>query len=223
MDNKEVQPYNVYFIADSHIDHKNILHYQANRIGALNLKDENDIEGMNQYIYDMWDNTVKRGDHVYLLGDVFLGNSKGAWKCLQRLKKKGANIHLIIGNHDKNMPNFKNQFCSVDYIKNVTFKKSVFGFLDEDFMICLCHYPLLSWPNKCRGAALAYGHVHSSYPFIDEDTDDLMVNVGFDAPLSNYQLIPLEKIWKYFKNKRGDLKAKEYVEKIRKENPRFVG
>ena len=70
---------------------------------------------------------------------------------------------------------------------------------------------------------MAYGHVHSSYPFIDEDTDDLMVNVGFDAPLSNYQLIPLEKIWQYFKNKRGDLKAKEYVEKIRKENPRFVG
>jgi len=33
----------------------------------------------------------------------------------------------------------------------------------------------------------------------------------------------LEKVWKYFKEKRGDLTAEEYVKKIRKENPKFVG
>lgn len=220
---QEPKPYNVYFLADTHIGHQNILFHQPNRIKDLNLKGADDVEGMNEYIYKMWDDTVKRGDHVYLLGDVFLGGRVGAWKCIQRLKKKGANIHLIVGNHDRNIPKFNNQFASIDYIKTVTFKKSVFPFLDEDFMVCLCHYPMVSWPNKCRGAALIYGHVHSNYPFLDEETDDLMVNAGFDAPLAHYKLISLEQVWRYFKNKRGDLSAVNYVNKIRKENPKFVG
>ena len=220
---QEPKPYNVYFLADTHIDHKNILIHQPNRIKDLNLKDADDVEGMNEYIYKMWDDTVKRGDHVYLLGDVFLGGRVGAWKCIQRLKKKGANIHLIVGNHDRNIPKFTNQFASIDYIKTVTFKKTVFPFLDEDFRVCLCHYPMVSWPDKCRGAALIYGHVHSNYPFLDEETDDLMVNAGFDAPLAHYKLISLEQVWRYFKNKRGDLSALKYVNKIRNENPKFVG
>lgn len=220
---QQPKPYNVYFIADTHIGHQNILFHQPNRIKDLNLKGADDVEGMNEYIYKMWDDTVKRGDHVYLLGDVFLGGRVGAWKCIQRLKKKGANIHLIVGNHDRNIPKFNNQFASIDYIKTVTFKKTVFPFLDEDFRVCLCHYPMVSWPDKCRGAALIYGHVHSNYPFLDEETDDLMVNAGFDAPLAHYKLISLEQVWRYFKNKRGDLSAVNYVNKIRKENPKFVG
>lgn len=220
---QEPKPYNVYFLADTHIGHQNILFHQPNRIKDLNLKGADDVEGMNEYIYKMWDDTVKRGDHVYLLGDVFLGGRVGAWKCIQRLKKKGANIHLIVGNHDRNIPKFNNQFASIDYIKTVTFKKTVFPFLDEDFRVCLCHYPMVSWPDKCRGAALIYGHVHSNYPFLDEETDDLMVNAGFDAPLAHYKLISLEQVWRYFKNKRGDLSAVNYVNKIRKENPKFVG
>ena len=220
---QEPKPYNVYFIADTHIAHKNILFHQPNRVKDLNLKSAYDVEGMNEYIYKMWDDTVKRGDHVYLLGDVFLGERVGAWKCIQRLKRKGANIHLIVGNHDRNIPKFTNQFASIDYIKTVTFKKSVFPFLDEDFRVCLCHYPMVSWPDKCRGAALIYGHVHSNYPFLDTETDDLMVNAGFDAPLAHYKLISLEQVWKYFYDKRGGLPSIDYVNTERKENRRFVG
>lgn len=220
---QEPKFYNVYFLADTHIGHQNILFHQPNRIKDLNLKGADDVEGMNEYIYKMWDDTVKRGDHVYLLGDVFLGGRDGAWKCVQRLKRKGVNIHLIVGNHDRNIPKFNNQFASIDYIKTVTFKKTVFPFLDEDFRVCLCHYPMISWPDKCRGAALIYGHIHSNYPFLDEETDDLMVNAGFDAPLAHYKLISLEQVWRYFKNKRGDLSAEKYVNKIREENPKFVG
>lgn len=220
---QEPKSYSVYFLADTHIGHQNILFHQPNRIKDLNLKGADDVEGMNEYIYKMWDDTLKRGDHVYLLGDVFLGGRDGAWKCVQRLKRKGANIHLIVGNHDRNIPKFNNQFASIDYIKTVTFKKTVFPFLDEDFRVCLCHYPMISWPDKCRGAALIYGHIHSNYPFLDEETDDLMVNAGFDAPLAHYKLISLEQVWRYFKNKRGDLSAEKYVNKIREENPKFVG
>ena len=50
-----------------------------------------------------------------------------------------------------------------------------------------------------------------------------MVNAGFDAPLAHYKLISLEQVWRYFKNKRGDLSALKYVNKIREENPKFIG
>lgn len=220
---EEPVPYNVYFIADLHCCHKNILKFQKNRIDALHLKNEDDIDGMDDYIYKMWDNTVKRGDHIYLLGDVCFGTCDDAKRCIYKLKQKGVHLHLIVGNHDRHIPKFYNQFLSIDYIKTVTFKKSVFTYMDEDFRVCLCHYPMLSWPDKCRGSALIYGHVHSEYPFLDTETKDLMVNAGFDAPLSNYQLIPLEKVWKYFKDKRGDLSAYQYVENERNTYDKFIG
>ena len=45
---QEPKPYNVYFLADTHIDHKNILIHQPNRIKDLNLKGADDVEGMNE-------------------------------------------------------------------------------------------------------------------------------------------------------------------------------
>lgn len=220
---QEPKPYNVYFIADLHCNHANILKFQPNRITAMNLSGEDDVKGMDDYIYKMWNDTVKRGDHIYLLGDVCLGTMNDAQRCIYKLKQKGVNLHLIVGNHDKHIPKISNQFSSIDYIKTVTFKKSVFTYMDEDLRVCLCHYPMLSWPDKCRGAALVYGHVHSHYPFIDEETPDLMVNAGFDAPLANHKLISLQDLWQYFKNKRGDLSALDYVENERKTYDKFVG
>lgn len=217
------QSYNVYFISDMHCCHKNILQYQPNRIEAMQLQNNEDVDGMNKYIYKMWNNTVKRGDHVYLLGDFCVGSTDDVKRCVYKLKEKGVSLHAIVGNHDRHMSQVFNQFASIDYIKTVTFKKSVFTFMDEDFRVCLCHYPMLSWPDKSRGSALIYGHIHSRYPFLDKETPDLMVNAGLDAPLSNYQLISLEKVWKYFKDKRGDMTASEYVAYEKKTYDKFIG
>lgn len=215
-------PYNVYFISDLHLCHRNILKHSKDRIKVMGLKDENDIEGHDKYIIDMWLNTVKRGDHIYVLGDMILANREISLKILHKLKSKGCHIHLIVGNHDKSIVKLTDMFDSIDLIKVVDFKKTVFPFLDNDFTCVMCHYPMKSWPRKPHGAVNLYGHVHDNSPWIDIETDDLCLNVGLDTSFADYKLIPLEKIYEWYKNKLGGLKPEEYIEKITNENPRFI-
>ena len=213
---------NVYIISDLHIHHKNILKHSPKRIEVMGLKDENDIEGHDKWIVDMWHSIVKRGDHVYILGDFILSNRDSAVRLLHNLKKNGCHIHLIVGNHDSATRNLQNMFDSIDLIKVVDFKKNAFPFLEEDFSCCMCHYPMKSWPRKPQGVVNLYGHVHNNSPWIDEETDDLCLNVGLDAPFAEYQLIPLEKIYAWYKEKLQGMNPRDYVDKCTKENPKFI-
>ena len=110
---------NVFFIADLHIGHKNILHHQKQRIDAMGLTDCNDIELHDKYIFDMWHSMVKRNDIVYVLGDFIMKNQEETLKVLHILKKHGCKIHLIVGNHDKSSQKFDNMFESISLIKDV--------------------------------------------------------------------------------------------------------
>ncbi len=213
--------YDVWITADLHLKHKNILNHQVNRIDSMNLRDNEDIENHDRYIIKMWHNLVKRGDHVYVLGDFILSNQQESLNILNILKSKGCKIHLIVGNHDKSTQRMFNMFESIDFIKNVTFKKDTFSFLDEDFMCVMCHYPMKSWTNKCRGAMSLYGHVHNNASWCDEGSD-LSLNVGLDNPLCNYRLFNLEEIYSIYKNKLNGLIPKEYIEKVTKEDKFFV-
>jgi calcineurin-like phosphoesterase family protein len=206
--------YNVFFIADLHIQHKNILHHSKERISAMNLKDSTDIEGHDEYIINLFHNQVKRGDHVYILGDFIMSNQEVSRKIIQRIKSKGCILHLIVGNHDKSTEKFYNDFESIDLIKVGNFKKTSFPFIEEEnFQIVMCHYPMKSWFNKCRGSLMMYGHIHWNSPWTDEG-NDLSLNVGFDNPMCNYQLFTLEQVYEFYKKKLNGLTPKEYSDKI---------
>lgn len=221
-ENLEKAQYNVFFIADLHICHKNILHHSKERISAMGLKDNTDIDGHDEYIIKLFHNQVKRGDHVYILGDFILSNQETSKKIIQRIKSKGCKLHLIIGNHDKSTERFYNDFESIEYIKVANFKKTAFPFIEEDnFQIVMCHYPMKSWFNKCRGSLMMSGHTHWNSPW-EMDSDDLSLNVGFDNPMCNYQLFTLEQVYKYYKNKLNGLSPIEYIEKVSKENKYFI-
>ena len=58
----------IYFIADTHFNHKNILEY-CNRPFA-------DVEEMNKILVNNWNDTVKHDDVVYMLGDFCMGNKQ---------------------------------------------------------------------------------------------------------------------------------------------------
>lgn len=218
-----MENYNVWFISDLHIGHKNILHHSPNRIKSFNLNDNNDIESHDEYIINLWLSMTKRNDHVYVLGDFIMTNKKDTEKILNRLKSKGCKIHIILGNHDKSLKGLDRYFESVDLYKNVIFKKTTFDFIEEDeFEVFMCHYPMKSWFNKPRGSMHLFGHVHNNSPFIDSETDDLCLNVGFDCPFCDYKLISLEQVYKFYKTKLNGLTPKDYIEKITKENNKFI-
>lgn len=216
--------FNVWFIADCHISHKNILKHQSNRITAMDLQDENDIQGHDDYILDMWLDMTNRGDHIYVLGDFILSSRDKAVRMLHRLKSNGCKIHLIVGNHDKATQNLDNMFESIDLIKVVDFKKSMFDFLDRDLPVVMCHYPMATWPRKSHGAIHLFGHIHANSPWIDKGLElgDLMLNVGLDTPFANYRLISLKDIYKWYKTQVGDKKPEDYINEMSKINPKFV-
>ena len=219
---KTKQSPTIWFIADLHLMHTNILKHQANRIEAMGLTDSDDIEGHDKYILDLFKEQTKRGDKVYILGDFILSNQVTSLKLVNKIKSLGIDLSLVVGNHDKSTSRLSSMFESIDLIKVASFKKEVFPFIEEDVFTCvLCHYPMKSWPHKCQGAMQLYGHIHSNSPWCDGETD-LAVNVGLDAPLSRYKLISLEEIYSYYKNKLNGLKPKDYIEKVSREDPNFI-
>jgi len=213
--------YKVYFISDLHLSHKNILKYQPNRMEMMGLTDVDDIEKHDEYILNMWKSTLKRGDHVYVLGDMILANYEQTKKLMNQLKSTGCKIHLIIGNHDKKYEFFSNLFESIDTIKYTIFKKSTFDFLDADFRVVMCHYPLVTWQHKTRGCVCLHGHTHNHSPWENEGVD-LRLNVGFDSTMSNGKLISLEEIYAWYKEKLHGLSPFEYIEECSRNVPTFV-
>lgn len=224
MEEKQKAPYDVWIISDLHILHKNILRHQPKRIEVMGLKNEEDIKTHDKWIIDMWLKTVKRNDHVYVLGDMILSSQQNSIYVLHKLKSTGCKIHLIVGNHDKSTQKMFNMFDSIDLIKIVDFKKNVFPFLEEDFTVVMCHYPMVTWPRKAHGAMHLFGHIHANAPHIDFGVTkgDLMLNVGLDASMANYSLINLKDIYKWYKERLNGLKPKEYIEQISKKNTSFV-
>ena len=67
----------IYFIADTHFNHKNILEY-CNRPFA-------DVEEMNKILVNNWNDTVKHDDIVYMLGDFCMGNKHEIKKFTEKL------------------------------------------------------------------------------------------------------------------------------------------
>ena len=79
-----------YFISDLHFGHKNVLRFCERPFRT--------VDEMNESMVTLWNERVTDGDRVFVLGDVFLMDSKEASKIIHRLN--GYKI-LVAGNHDR--------------------------------------------------------------------------------------------------------------------------
>lgn len=79
----------IYFIADTHFNHENIIKYCDRPFS--NAKE------MNEYIIQKWNSVVKEDDIVYHLGDVGFGTTEMLKKLISRLNETKI---LLRGNHD---------------------------------------------------------------------------------------------------------------------------
>ena len=80
----------VWFTADTHFGHHNIIKYANRPYGT--------IEGHDEVLIANWNDMVRGGDLVYHLGDFGFGKKP---EMIERLARRlNGCIHLIYGNHD---------------------------------------------------------------------------------------------------------------------------
>jgi calcineurin-like phosphoesterase family protein len=88
----------IWLISDTHFGHANILNFTDSTTGELIRGNRfSSVEEMNETMVENWNNTVKPGDIVYHLGDVFFGSKEEFLKLWNRLN---GSKRLILGNHD---------------------------------------------------------------------------------------------------------------------------
>lgn len=160
----------IYFTADLHLGHANIIRSCGRPFESL--------EQMDETLIANWNERVGQDDTVYLLGDV-VWNKKLVGDYISRLS--GHKI-LIRGNHDDwwaGKPALAALFDEVHRMAELRM---------DGHPITLCHYPLLEWKfsrqsdEEHRGY-LIYGHIHNNVrplyrPLFEADN---ALNAGVDV------------------------------------------
>lgn len=162
----------VYFIADTHFDHKNVIKYCDRPF--------NSVEEMNNTIIKNWNEIVQDDDIVYFLGDFCLNNKNRIIEITKQLK---GHKKLVYGNHDRiSVSAF--QEAGFEEVSKKPINIQVEGFGE----IFLSHAP-----NYDNGMYNIHGHVHNAGK--GNDNKHFCVSVE----MINYQPIELNSIIKYFK------------------------
>jgi calcineurin-like phosphoesterase family protein len=168
----------IYFTADTHFGHKNILKYQ-NRPFLVGTETYDSytrasVVNMDEQMIARWNETVGNGDTVYHLGDFAFLQIKQAAQIFDRLN--GTKI-LIPGNHD-----------SLE-IQQLPWARvhPYFEINLDGKKIIMCHYAFLSWNKAHRGSLNFHGHSHGSIPPTTQRCD-----VGVDC--WDYRPVRLDQI-----------------------------
>ena len=129
----------IYFIADLHLGHKNIIFLAGRPFDS--------IEEMNTQLIRNWNNTIRKGDRVFFLGDFALAGreQKIEWgRQLQGIK------HIVLGNHDTK---------DISLYTEMGFRTvSRYPIIFEEFI--LSHKPV----TPPKGMINIHGHSHDREP-----------------------------------------------------------
>ena len=148
-------PENIFFISDTHFNHKKIMEYE-NR----NFKT---VEEMNEFMIEKWNSVVRKNDRIYHMGDFSFHDQS---RIAARLNGRKF---LIIGNHD-----YVNKETSKLFEWVGSYKKVKIG---EQYIV-LCHYPFKEWEMKQFGSWNLFGHCHGN---LKTGVHPLQLDVGVDS------------------------------------------
>lgn len=197
---------NVYYTSDIHIGHRlvaglrgfydedNVLDVPVTAENPAGAEAQPDTDAHDEWLAEIWDSTLRKGDQVFVLGDISINGGQHA---LDWIAARPGVKHLIAGNHDpvgpwdrrslRLTPQWLQYFETIQpYLRR---KLNGHNFL-------LSHFPYMPYdrgeprfeqyrlPNL--GLPLVHGHVHSDQKF--EYPDHL--HVGVDA--WEGQLVPQE-------------------------------
>jgi calcineurin-like phosphoesterase family protein len=156
----------IWFTSDTHFYHKNILKF------CPNTRTGSDYLEMTEDLIHNWNRDVRKGDRVYLLGDVCFSNAVDTRNVLRRLN---GQIHLVYGNHDRVIQSnrdIQQMFTSIDNYKEIKIGQQ---------KVVLFHFPMLEWNSMHHGAYALFGHVHGSMDNHPEVVNWRTMDVGIDS------------------------------------------
>lgn len=157
-----------YYISDLHFGHKNIIKFDERPFQSA--------EEMDAKIIENWNNVVKNGDNVYVVGDMFWCKMDNAIEILNSLN---GNKFLVKGNHDRcHDGRFLKKFIKVSEYMEVD---------DDGRKVVLCHYPIPYFKNHYYGWYHLYGHVHATkeYNLVLKAQQNLIDEMGFPCNMYN--------------------------------------
>ena len=186
-----------YYTADLHLCHEKVA-----KIRGFESALPHDIAILSALM-----ETLKPGDHLWILGDVSGGKDEISALHLLRsvVNTCDTRLHLISGNHDSIHPmhrrselahaRFKNVFSSID---------SMGTFRHNRDKILLSHFPYAGdrgeerYPEyrlKDTGKPIVHGHTHSREKVSYSDKGSLQICVSLDAwglkPVPKHELVKL--------------------------------
>ena len=211
---------NIYFIADTHYGHKNIVKGVSDWTDKSTCRNFKTIEEMNQAIVKKINQTVKEDDVLYHLGDWSFGGINNIWNFRKQINCK--NIYLIYGNHDERIIDnselpgvYKDSTVRLDengnlYYYNLTeeFNSNCIPANSRDLFkgtcyylelaipnskkkIVLSHYPIEDWNGYSKGWVHLHGHSHGQALKVNNRLD-----VYLDDKLKIWSMDEILKLWK---------------------------
>jgi calcineurin-like phosphoesterase family protein len=172
----------VWFTADLHLGHGNIIKYCLRPFLNAEEQDhalrdprgkwrvsDNTLKRHDDALLDAINAMVDREDTLWVLGDFCRGRFAEARAYRDRIRCR--HVHLVWGNHDH--PSIR----------------PLFGEALQQGMVCvegqeiwLNHYPMRSWNKSFHGSWHVYGHVHGRLQGEDRARPDTLTrDVGVDA------------------------------------------
>ena len=131
----------VYFTADLHLGHANIIGHCGRPFAS--------VEEMDRVLLQNGNDRVRPTDTVYILGDLIFRSKAPAADYLEQMPGRK---HLITGNHDAGWM----KKTELDrYFESVSLMAEI---REGGHRLVLCHYPMMSWPHIMR-CYMVFAHV----------------------------------------------------------------
>jgi calcineurin-like phosphoesterase family protein len=156
----------IFFTSDTHFDDELAIQY-------FNRPFKN-VDEMNAFMVEKWNNVVAEQDTVYHLGDFTLDDIDHFTKWVNQLN---GNIKILPGSHDHA---WLQDFVASERVQimaplvSVEFPELRMG--ENPQVIVLCHYSMQVWDRSKQGSWHLFGHSHGKLAGIG-----LSFDVGMDC------------------------------------------
>jgi len=181
---------NVFFTADHHFGHENIIRFCDRPFGS--------VEEMDEALVERWNERVGPDDVVYHLGDFTLGGKAAA------LFNRLNGVIYVLGNHwhhDRRwLPKgfgWTPWPSASRWEVEIAPPLMVLWFGETPSVpVVLCHYPLAEWDRKRYGAWHLHGHSHGKHR-----GEGLIMDVGVDC--TGFYPVSLEEVAEFMRGRAG--------------------